>query len=648
MRAPSLATALLTVLLVVRAAPAAAQEESGGERILSFASEVSIRPDASLEVRETIRARAAGSEIRHGIYRDFPTRYEGRGSNAHVVPFEVVSVERDGRPEPWHTAAATNGVRISIGDKDALVNPGEHSWVLTYRTDRQIGYFEDHDELYWNVTGNGWVFPIDEVEARVTLPVDPPAAARLEAYTGAQGSQERAYSASWEAASRTATFRATRRLKPAEGLTVVVMFAKGVVQEPTRSQRLRWRVNDNRSSIAAVLGLIVVLIYYLAAWVRVGRDPRRGVIVVTYDPPPGLSPAAMRYLKKTKFDSKAFAATIVQMAVKGHLRIDEDKGSYTLQRTVPGREPLAPEETKIAEKLFGNDQSVALAQANHARIGGAVSLLQSHLHTSIDKIYLLLNRGYLAPGIILSLLTVAGSVLLEPLPRAAVGGFLSFWLLGWTVGVAVLLVSVVRAWRGAATEAGRRLVAVPQAIFLTLFAIPFVGAEIFVFGILARQGSAAGALFIPVLAGVNALFHYLLKAPTSSGRTLLDRIEGFERYISATEADRINRMQGPQRTPALYEKLLPYAIALDLEERWSEQFAAILARAGDAGQAWAPGWYHGGFDAHGWSPVSFSGSVGGALSGAISSSSTAPGSSSGGGGGGSSGGGGGGGGGGGW
>ena len=151
-----------------------------------------------------------------------------------------------------------------------------------------------------------------------------------------------------------------------------------------------------------------------------------------------------------------------------------------------------------------------------------------------------------------------------------------------------------------------------------------------------------------MLAGVNALFHYLLKAPTSSGRTLLDRIEGFERYLAATEADRINRMQGPQRTPALYEKLLPYAIALDLEERWSEQFADVLARAGEAGQAWAPGWYHGDFGAHGWSPASFAGSVGGALSGAISSSSTAPGSSSGGGGGGSSGGGGGGGGGGGW
>ncbi len=648
MRTRSLVTALLAVVLMASVTPATAQDDSGGERILSFLSEVAIRPDAALEVRETIRARAAGSEIRHGIYRDFPTRYEGRGTSEHVVPFEVVSAERDGRPEPWHTAGATNGVRVYLGDKDVLVDAGEHVWVLTYRTDRQLGYFEDHDELYWNATGNGWVFPIDEVEARITLPSVPPTAPRLEAYTGAQGSRERAYSASWEEASRTASFRATRGLAPGEGLTVVVMWPKGVVQEATRSEQLRWRIEDNRSTIAALLGLSAVLVFYLVVWIRVGRDPRRGVIVVAYDPPPGLSPATMRYLKRMKFDSKTFAATLVQMAVKGHLVIEEAAGSFTLRRTASARGPLASEERSIAEKLFGGEQSVALAQANHARVGGAVGLLQKHLHTNVDKVYLLHNRGYLAAGVGLSLLTVAGLVMLEPQPRAAVGGFLAFWLLGWSVGVAVLLVTVVRAWRGVVVGTGKRLVAVPQAIFLTLFAVPFFAAEIIVLGILAWQGSPGIALSIPALAGVTALFHFLLKAPTSSGRILLDRIEGFERYLAATEADRINRMSGPQRTPALYEKLLPYAIALDLEERWSEQFADVLARAGEGDQAWSPVWYHGDFGAHGWSPSAFAGSVGGALSGAVSSSSTAPGSRSGGGGGGSSGGGGGGGGGGGW
>jgi len=211
---------------------------------------------------------------------------------------------------------------------------------------------------------------------------------------------------------------------------------------------------------------------------------------------------------------------------------------------------------------------------------------------------------------------------------------------------------VVRAWRNVAFGAGGIAGKIVAAVFLTLFALPFFGGEVFGLAVLAKEGSVFLAFILPVLAGVHVLFFHLLKAPTASGRTLLDRIEGFERFIAATETDRINRIQGPQRTPALYERLLPYAIALDLEERWSEQFADVLAHAGAAGQPWAPGWYHGDFGAHGPSLSSFGssvgGSIGGALSGAISSSSAAPGSGSGGGGGGSSGGGGGGGGGGGW
>lgn len=648
MRAPLRRAILLAAALSCWTAGAAAQGDAGGERILMFLSEVSIRTDGSLEVRETIRARAAGTEIRRGIYRDFPTRYEGPNKRGHTVPYDVVAVARDGRPEKWHTAGVDNGVRVYIGDKNVLVEPGEHTWELTYRTNRQLGYFELHDELYWNATGNGWVFPIDRAEARVTLPADPPGDPSLEAYTGAQGSRERDYRASWEAASRTAVFRTTRPLAPQEGLTIVVGWPKGIIAEPTRADRLRWRLHDQRGAAAGLFGLIVVLLYYAVSWHRVGRDPERGIIVVAYAPPQGVSPGAMRYLKRASFDAKAFAATVVQIAVKGHLSIEQQGRAYTFRRTAPGKIPLAPEEAKTVEKLFGKEQSLALEQVNHARIGAAVGLLRRHLRTSIDKVYLRLNRGYLATGVAISLLSVGLSIALDPSPMAASGGFLSIWLLGWSVGVAVLLVAVTRAWRDLFSGAGNPALAAIRALFLTAFSVPFVGAEILVFWLFAKEVSPLIAMLFPALAGVNFIFHLLLKAPTSSGRTLLDRIEGFERFLSATEADRINRMQGPQRTPELYEKFLPYAIALDLEKRWSEQFADVLSRAGSDGQGYSPAWYHGGRGLSGWSPAAFAGSVGSALSGAIASSSTAPGSRSGGGGGGSSGGGGGGGGGGGW
>ena len=146
-----------------------------------------------------------------------------------------------------------------------------------------------------------------------------------------------------------------------------------------------------------------------------------------------------------------------------------------------------------------------------------------------------------------------------------------------------------------------------------------------------------------VLCGV---FGHLLKAPTLQGRKVMDQAEGFKMFLSVTEKERMNLLNPPDQTPELFEKYLPYALALDVEQKWSEQFSTVFEKLAKAGTAYHPYWYggmHGGFRVN-----DFSSNLAGSFSNAISSSSTPPGSSSGGGGGGFSGGGGGGGGGGGW
>ena len=139
-------------------APAAAAAE---ERILRFISDVQIREDSSLEVTETIDVRAERVNINHGIYRDFPTRYRGRNGTQVRVGFTFDGATLDGLPVPAITQAIANGVRIRIGDPTKYVDEGHHRYVIHYRTTRQLGRFADFDELYWNVTGNGWMFPID-------------------------------------------------------------------------------------------------------------------------------------------------------------------------------------------------------------------------------------------------------------------------------------------------------------------------------------------------------------------------------------------------------------------------------------------------------------------------------------------------------
>ena len=137
------------------------------EKINEYRSEIIVNQDGSLQVSETIRVTAAGNKIKRGIYRDFPTRYQKNAFLQFEVPFKVISVKRDGKPEPYHTEQQDNGVRVYIGRKNVRLKPGEYTYEIRYETNFQLGHFDDHDELYWNVTGNGWIFPIERVMATV-------------------------------------------------------------------------------------------------------------------------------------------------------------------------------------------------------------------------------------------------------------------------------------------------------------------------------------------------------------------------------------------------------------------------------------------------------------------------------------------------
>jgi hypothetical protein len=177
MRALLLALALLL---------AAAGEALAAERITSFTSEVTIGADSALTVKETIALVSEGNEIKRGINRDFPTEYRDRKGLAFVVGFEVIGVKRDGRDEPYTVLSIANGKRIRIGSADVFLDNGPHAYEIAYRTTRQLGYFEGYDELYWNVTGNSWTFPIEKAQAVIQLPPGATIEQHAE-YTGRQG-----------------------------------------------------------------------------------------------------------------------------------------------------------------------------------------------------------------------------------------------------------------------------------------------------------------------------------------------------------------------------------------------------------------------------------------------------------------------------
>lgn len=626
----------LALIVVVGTASFAARRAEAfhgtgeGERILAFQSDITVHEDASLTVTETMTVVARGREIKRGIYRDFPTDYRGRFGNRIVVDFDVERVLRDGRPEPYHAERRANGTRLYIGEEDVFLPAGTYTYTLQYRTTRQLGFFEDHDELYWNVTGNGWVFPMEHATATVTLPPGVPAdGLRLAAFTGPEGARGTAFTSSVDPTGR-AVFQTTGMLGSFEGLTIVVGWPKGFVREPTAREEIRGTLADNAGVIAGAAGFLIVVLYYLAVWHRVGRDPRRGTIIPRYTPPEGLSPAEMRYVTRMGFDVKALTAAIISMAVKGALTIRERDKTFTLMRRSEDVGLLAPEEREIAKRIFGSGRELALTSANHAIIAAATRHAKETLARAHRRVTFRLNRKYLVPGALISLLAFGASLLPfteETIRLVAIGAFLLFWLAVLWKGVLALRVK-----RGTS----RTLLRLSFTLLAVLGFFAF-----FVLGI-----SPGVAILLLALSFVNGLFVVLLKSPTRAGRALLDAIEGFRLYLTVAEQRRLEFHNPPEKTPELFERYLPYALALGVEHTWAEQFADVFRRAAEAGRAYAPSWYIGA-SWRSFTPEGFASSLAGTFSGAIASSSRAPGSSSGFGGG-SSGGGGGGGGGGGW
>jgi len=636
---------LLAMLLL--APVAAGAQDMPRERILSFVSDVHIARNGDLDVTETIRVLALGQEIRRGIQRDFPTRYSTALGQRVSVGFTILSVQRDGQDEHHALLDLSNGVRVRIGQADVMLPPGEHVYAIRYRTTRQIHYGGDSDELYWNATGTGWTFPIDVAEARITLPSPAPFGARA-VYTGPQGATLHDAEVIAERPGYIA-FRTTRPLGPAEGLTVAAAFPKGVLEAPDGGRRLGWWLQDWAALATAIAAFVGLIAYYVRAWLKAGRNPRPGTVVPLFTPPDDLDPAACRYIARMAFDDRAFTAAIVDLGVRGRLHIDQadggwfSKGTTTLSRTEgeARKAPPAPE-AAMRDALFAEGESIALKQANHKRLQAARTALQTGLQSAYEGTMFRTNSGWAIAGVfamILAIMLIAMVGILTN-PGGTIPG--QIWI---ALAMPALLLLAWGLWTLARPRKGCL-----GALIWGFFGLALLGAAVAGFvTFVAAIDNGIYAVFLPLalLPLVVSAFWWIY-APTREGRAVMDRIAGFRHYLGIAEEDRLEALHPPEKTPELFERYLPYAIALDVENRWAARFARVLAAAAAAGgTAQGLAWYSG--RGNMWDDAGgFARDVGSALASTVSSASATPGSSSGSSGGGSSGGGGGGGGGSGW
>jgi len=375
------------------------------ERILEFHSDITIRQDGWIEVTETIRVRAEGDRIRRGIYRDFPTEYFDKLGNRYVVDFQPFAVFRDDAREPFKVEEYRNGVRTYFGRSDRFIDHGVHTYRFRYRASRMLGFFEEHDELYWNVTGFDWAFPIDHGSATVRFDFDVPAGSiATEGYTGPYGSDRRDFT-SYVDADGVVRFEANDPLGPLNGLTIVVMWPKGLVTEPGVLDRATWILKDNVGLLILLLGFAGVLAYVIPVWKRYGKDPEEGVLVTRYEPPRGFSPASLRYIRQMYYDDKTMTAAILSLAVKGYLRINDLGSKHTLFKLEPGAgvPPLATGEAELYEALFRDGKRVVLEQDNHALLGAARAAHRSSLVKDYKRHYFRINGLLNLPSVLVAL-----------------------------------------------------------------------------------------------------------------------------------------------------------------------------------------------------------------------------------------------------
>jgi len=557
------------------------------ERILEFHSEILVMPDGWIDVTETIKVRAEGNRIRRGIYRDFPTEYRDNYGNDYVVGFDILSVLRNNSSEDFHTQDIRDGVRVYFGSSNRYLNSGEHTYTFRYRASRMLGFFEDHDELYWNVTGVNWEFPIDSASAVVSFGFDVSANdLTAEAYTGSFGYIGSNYTSRVDASGRV-YFQTAKILQPLNGLTVVVGWPKGFVAEPSDMDRMGWLLSDNANLLIALIGYALLLAYYIPVWRHFGKDPEEGVLVTRYEPPDGFSPASLRYIRQMYYDDKVMTAAVVNLGVKGYLRIDVEEGSdgflgigaeedeYSLVKTNPSENPppMAAGEQELYDGLFRDRKSILLDQENHEKLGDAKSDHKRSLAKDYKQHYFKYNG----------------------------------------------------------------LLNVPAVLLLIVTAVMSLGAG----------SSPWSILTIGLMVVTTVIFAIIMKRPTMRGRKLLDEIIGFKDYLEVAEKYEMELRNPPEKTPQLFEKYLPFALALGVDQSWAEKFTTILQEAQQPdGSAYHPTWYNGTWDNNNLGRATSS--LTSSLNTAVTHSVTPPGSSSGGGGGGFSGGGGGGGGGGGW
>ena len=503
---PARASLLLLATILALAAPLAAKSW----RISNFQDTITVNPDGSALVNETIAFTFDGEF--HGIHRTIPIEYPGPDGTNYQLFVDITSItDETGAKLKYDssTSGADRDLKIYIPNAVDATRTVE----IAYRVRNGTRFFDDHDEFYWNVTGNDWPVPIDHATATVHFPDAASGSLRAQAFTGVYGSTEQGATAKVEGAN--VEFETNNPLPMRGGMTIDVYIPKGILKAPSGFTKFFWFIGAN----PAVFLPLVTLAVMLVLWWYKGRDPNPGMSVAPmYEPPPGISPAEAGTLLDDRIHPRDITSTIVDLAVRGYLKIEEtdEKGIlfhnkdyiFHLLQKRQDWSGLAPHEQVMLENIFAGDA-----------LDTRLSSLKNRFYTAVPVIR----------EDIMSALKLKGIYTLDPESANA-----------YSAGAAVCIL-------------------VPFAIF------QFMGwADFF---------SSIPVVIVCVLiaAVIWWLFAREMTAKTLKGSRTHIAVLGFQEFMNRVDAERLKTMP-----PTTFEKFLPYAMALGVEHHWAQAFSGIV------------------------------------------------------------------------
>src|SRR5215475_8097976 len=494
-------------------------------RIEKFDAQVTVLPNGSVDVTENITFRFIGHW--NGIYREIPVEYVTPQGMNYSLFLNVKSItDGDGGKLRFESSRERHYRKLKIyvpGAQDTT-----KTIVIEYTVSDALRFFEDHDEFYWNVTGDEWDVPVGNASANITLPENT-TGIRTNVFTGAYRSTGKQAEA--QVVGNGVEVHTTAPLAYHEGLTIAVAFDKGIVHEPTQVERT---IQMLRSNWPLVIPIFAFGGMFWLWWTR-GRDPRLRPIAAQYQPPDQLTPSEVGTLIDNSVDMRDITAAIVDLAVRGYITIEEkDQSSmmglihnkeyvFHLKKSSPDWASLKPHEQELLNGFFSNGPAA----------GATVTL--SDLHNQFYR-YIPSIKNYVFQSLV-------GSGYYKRRPDSVRTGYIAGGIVVGFLGI----------WG-----------AMPVATFLGMAPLPFIIA-----------GILTGAII--------CIFGWFMPARTNEGARALEGVLGFEDFLAHVESDRFNRMV---KTPEMFEKFLPFAMALGVERNWSKAFQNIYTQP--------PSWYQGG------------------------------------------------------